>query len=155
PFVSMQNHYNLVYREEEREMIPYCLQEGIALTPWSPLARGILAGAYRGGFEGGSTARSQGRDRQRTQGLYRGEAVFPIADRVIEVADRIGKTPAQVSLAWVLSKPGVVAPIVGASKVEQIRQLIEAADIILDAADIAYLEAPYQPVENLLSIGYS
>ncbi|MFN5880424.1 MAG: aldo/keto reductase [Burkholderiales bacterium] len=155
PFVSMQNHYNLVYREEEREMIPYCLQEGIALTPWSPLARGILAGAYRGGFEGGSTARSQGRDRQRTQGLYRGEAVFPIADRVIEVADRIGKTPAQVSLAWVLSKPGVVAPIVGASKVEQIRQLIEAADITLDAADIAYLEAPYQPVENLLSIGYS
>jgi len=81
--------------------------------------------------------------------------VFPIADRVIEVADRIGKTPAQVSLAWVLSKPGVVAPIVGASKVEQIRQLIEAADITLDAADIAYLEAPYQPVENLLSIGYS
>lgn len=155
PFVSMQNHYNLVYREEEREMNPYCIQSGVALTPWSPLARGILAGAYRGGFEAGSTARSQGRDRKRTEGLYRGDAVFPIADRVIEVAERHGKTPAQIALAWLLSRPGVVAPVVGASKVEQIEQLVEATQIRLEAADIEYLEALYRPVENLLSIGSS
>ncbi|MCX7203220.1 MAG: aldo/keto reductase [Burkholderiales bacterium] len=78
PFVSMQNHYNLVYREEEREMNPYCIQSGVALTPWSPLARGILAGAYQGGFEAGSTSRSKGRDRARTEGLYRGEAVWSL-----------------------------------------------------------------------------
>jgi aryl-alcohol dehydrogenase-like predicted oxidoreductase len=155
PFISMQNHYNLVYREEEREMNPYCVQSGVALTPWSPLARGILAGAYRGGFEGGSTARSQGRDRQRTEGLYRGDAVFPIADRVIEVADKYGKTPAQISLAWLLSRPGVVAPIIGASKVTQIEQLVEATHLHLDAADLTYLEELYQPVDNLLSIGHS
>ncbi len=155
PFVSMQNHYNLVYREEEREMNPYCIQSGVALTPWSPLARGILAGAYQGGFEAGSTSRSKGRDRARTEGLYRGEAVFPIADRVIEVAAKYGKTPAQISLAWLLSKPGVVAPVVGASKVEQIEQLIAATEITLEPEDVAYLEALYRPVENLLSIGHS
>lgn len=155
PFVSMQNHYNLVYREEEREMNPYCIQSGVALTPWSPLARGILAGAYQGGFEAGSTSRSKGRDRARTEGLYRGEAVFPIADRVIEVATKYGKTPAQISLAWLLSKPGVVAPVVGASKVEQIEQLIAATEITLEPEDVAYLEALYRPVDNLLSIGHS
>ncbi len=155
PFVSMQNHYNLVYREEEREMNPYCIQSGVALTPWSPLARGILAGAYQGGFEAGSTSRSKGRDRARTEGLYRGEAVFPIADRVIEVAAKYGKTPAQISLSWLLSKPGVVAPVVGASKVEQIEQLIAATEITLEPEDVAYLEALYRPVENLLSIGHS
>jgi aryl-alcohol dehydrogenase-like predicted oxidoreductase len=112
-FASMQNHYNLVYREEEREMIPYCLKSGVAVTPWSPLARGILAGAYQGGFNGGSTARSQGRDRVRTEGLYQGDAVFNIAGRVTEVADRHGKTPAQIALAWLLSKPAVTAPVVG------------------------------------------
>jgi aryl-alcohol dehydrogenase-like predicted oxidoreductase len=155
PFISMQNHYNLVYREEEREMNPYCIGKGIALTPWSPLARGILAGAYRGGFDAGTTSRSQGRDRGRTEGLYRGDAVFPIADRVVEVAEKYGKTPAQISLAWVLSKPGIVAPIVGASKVEQVEQLVAATEIKLDASDITYLEELYRPVENLLSIGYS
>ena len=155
PFVSMQNHYNLVYREEEREMIPYCLKSGVAMTPWSPLARGILAGAYQGGFKGGATARSKGADRQRTEGLYRGEAVFPIAERVIEVADRHGKTPAQIALAWLLDKPGVTAPIVGVSKVEQITNLADATTIVLTDDDISYLEALYQPVENLLSIGFS
>ena len=155
PFVSMQNHYNLVYREEEREMNPYCIQSGVALTPWSPLARGILAGAYQGGFEAGSTSRSKGRDRARTEGLYRGAAVFPSADRVIEGAANYGKTPAQISLAWLLSKPGVVAPVVGASKVEQIEQLIAATEITLEPEDVAYLEALYRPVENLLSIGHS
>jgi aryl-alcohol dehydrogenase-like predicted oxidoreductase len=154
-FVSMQNHYNLVYREEEREMIPYCLKTGVAITPWSPLARGILTGAYRGGFAAGSTARSQGADRLRTQGLYRGEAVFSIADRVVEVAGRYGKSPAQIALAWLLSKPGITAPIVGVSKLEQLDQLVAATEIELAADDIAYLEALYRPVENLLSIGSS
>jgi aryl-alcohol dehydrogenase-like predicted oxidoreductase len=154
-FVAMQNHYNLVYREEEREMIPYCEQSGVAVTPWSPLARGILAGAYQGGFSGGSTARSTGRDRNRTESLYQGEAVFDIAARVIETADKYGKTPAQISLAWLLSKPAVTAPVVGISKLEQLDQLVAATEITLEAADIAYLEELYQPVQNLLSIGTS
>lgn len=154
-FVSMQNHYNLVYREEEREMNPYCIKTGVALMPWSPLARGILTGAYRGGFDAGSTARSKGRDRQRTEGLYRGDAVFPIADRVVEVAAKYGKTPAQIALAWLISRPGVTAPVVGASKVEQIEQLVAATQITLEADDVAYLEALYRPVDNLLSLGSS
>jgi len=155
PFVSMQNHYNLVYREEEREMIPYCQSTGVAVMPWSPLARGILTGSYRGGFESGSTQRSQGGDRLRTASLYRGDAVFPIAERVVEVAARHGKTPAQIALAWLLSKPFVTAPVVGISRVEQLDQLVSATEITLPAEDIAYLEALYRPVENLLSIGYS
>ena len=89
-FISMQNHYNLIYREEEREMHPYCKKSGVGLTPWSPLARGILAGSYKGGFDRGTTSRSQGLDRVRTQSLYRGERDFDIADRVIEVAEKYG-----------------------------------------------------------------
>ncbi|MEM7339852.1 MAG: aldo/keto reductase [Actinomycetota bacterium] len=155
PFVSMQTHWNLIYREEEREMIPYCDQSGVAVMPWSPLARGILAGSYRGGLDGGSTVRSSGQDRARTERLYRGDADFAIADRVVEVAERIGHSPAQVSLAWLLSKPETAAPVVGVSKVSQLDQLVEACSIELDADDVAYLEELYQPVENLLSSGYS
>jgi 1-deoxyxylulose-5-phosphate synthase len=155
PFVAMQNHYNLVYREEEREMIPYCLQSGVAITPWSPLARGILAGAYQGGFSGGATNRSKGRDRVRTESLYRGEALFDIAARVKETADKYGKAPAQIALAWLLSKPGVTAPVVGVSRIEQLDQLVDATDIQLEPQDIAWLEELYRPVENLLSIGSS
>ncbi|MCE2461836.1 MAG: aldo/keto reductase [Pseudomonadales bacterium] len=154
-FISMQNHYNLVYREEEREMNPYCAHTGVGLTPWSPLARGILAGSYKGGFGSGSTNRSQGRDRVRTEGLYRGAATFEIADRVVEVAGKLGKTPAQISLAWLAGKPEVQAPVVGVSRVEQLDQLVEACDLTLDPELVDYLEEPYQPVENLLSIGTS
>ena len=154
-FISMQNHYNLVYREEEREMIPYCLKTGVALTPWSPLARGILAGSYKGSFNHGSTTRSMGRDRERTEGLYRGKMDFQIADRVVEVADKYGKSPAQVAIAWLLSKPGVTAPIVGVSKISQLDDLIDATGIILEEEDIGYLEEPYIPLVNLLSIGAS
>ena len=154
-FVSMQNHYNLVYREEEREMNPYCRRTGVALTPWSPLARGILTGAYQGDFAGGSTNRSRGQDRARTESLYRGEHVFDVADRVVEVGQKTGLQPAQVALAWLLAQPGVTAPIVGVSRVEQLTALIEAASAELAPEDIAYLEAPYQPVDNLLSLGYS
>ncbi len=154
-FISMQNHHNLVYREEEREMNPYCIKTGVALTPWSPLARGILAGSYQGGFGGGSTNRSQGQDRARTEGLYRGDHVFPVAERVIEIAAKYAKTPAQISLAWLMQKPGVTAPIVGVSKVSQLEQLVGAAAIDLTAEDVTYLEELYMPIDNLLSIGFS
>ena len=154
-FISMQNHYNLVYREEEREMNPYCARTGVALTPWSPLARGILAGSFKGSFDAGSTSRSQGQDRARTESLYRGGHVFTVAERVVEVAEKMGMKPAQVAVAWLLSKPEVTSPIVGVSKVEQLEQLVAASQLELDPADIAYLEEPYQPVENLLSLGSS
>ncbi|MEJ6516350.1 MAG: aldo/keto reductase, partial [Pseudomonadales bacterium] len=154
-FISMQNHYNLIYREEEREMNPYCLNSGVALTPWSPLARGILAGAYKGGFDGGTTNRSQGQDRKRTEGLYRGAADFQIADRVIEVAEKYGKSAAQISVAWLLSKPGVACPVVGVSKVSQLDDLVGATEITLEDEDVAYLEELYQPLDNLLSLGFS
>ena len=154
-FVSMQNHYNLIYREEEREMIPYCAHSGVAVTPWSPLARGILTGAYKGGFDGGSTARSQGQDRQRTESLYRGEMDFPIAERVAEVAEKYGVTSAQIAVAWLLNKPDVTAPVVGVSKVAQIESLVQAANLELEADDMTYLEELYQPLDNLLSLGTS
>lgn len=154
-FVSMQNHYNLIYREEEREMNPYCVKTGIALTPWSPLARGILTGAYKGSFDAGSTARSQGMDRKRTEGLYRGDMDFKIAARVVEIADKLGHTPAQIAIAWLMSKPEVTAPVVGVSKISQLEQLVAATKIELEADDIAYLEELYRPLENLLSIGTS
>ncbi len=154
-FVSMQNHYNLVYREEEREMNPYCVKSGVALMPWSPLARGILTGAYKGGFEAGSTARSQGADRMRTQSLYRGDAVFAIADRVVEIASKYDKRPAQIALAWLLSKPGITSPVVGVSKLEQLDQLVAATEIALAPEDVSYLEELYRPVDNLLSSGAS
>jgi 1-deoxyxylulose-5-phosphate synthase len=154
-FVSMQNHYNLIYREEEREMNPYCAATGVGLTPWSPLARGILTGAYKGSFDAGSTTRSQGQDRTRTEGLYRGDTHFKIAARVVEVAEKLGHAPAQIAVAWLLSKPEVTAPVVGVSKISQLDQLVAATEITLDADDIAYLEEPYRPVENLLSIGTS
>jgi aryl-alcohol dehydrogenase-like predicted oxidoreductase len=154
-FVSMQNHYNLVYREEEREMNPYCEKTGVALMPWSPLARGILTGSYKGGFDEGATDRSQGRDRVRTEGLYRGEATFDIADRVGEIAVKYEKTAAQIALTWLTDKPEITAPVVGVSKISQLDQLVEAKDIVLADEDVAYLEELYQPLENLLSIGTS
>src|SRR5262245_725356 len=154
-FVSMQNHYNLIYREEEREMNPYCVKTGVALTPWSPLARGILAGSYRGGFEGGSTSRSKGVDRMRTQSLYRGARDFDIADRVVETAEKYGVGPTQTAIAWLLGKPEIHAPVVGVSSQAQLDQLVAASELALDAKDVAYLEELYQPLPNLLSLGMS
>lgn len=154
-FISMQNHYNLIYREEEREMNPYCVATGVALTPWSPLARGILAGAYKGGFDAGTTARSQGHDKVRTESLYRGEMDFAIAGRVIEVAEKYGKKPAQIAVAWVLGKQGVACPVVGVSKLSQLEDLVDAAKIELSPEDVTYLEELYRPVENLLALGSS
>ena len=154
-FISMQNHYNLIYREEEREMNPYCHKTGVALTPWSPLARGILAGSYKGGFDEGSTNRSQGRDRRRTERLYRGEMDFQIASRVLEIADKYGKSPAQISLAWMLGKPEIYSPIVGVSRISQLDDLVGATEFTLQEDDVTYLEELYKPVDNLLSIGTS
>ncbi len=154
-FISMQNHYNLIYREEEREMNPYCEKSGIGVTPWSPLARGILAGAYRGGFDGGSTNRSKGADRKRVEGLYRGDNDFLIAERLIETATKYGKTPAQMAIAWLLSKSAVTAPVVGVSKVSQLTALVEATEISIDPEDLDYLEELYCPLDNLLSLGMS
>ena len=136
-------------------MNPYCASTGVALTPWSPLARGILAGSYRGGFSGGSTNRSSGRDRVRTESLYRGEADFKIADRVAKTAEKYGLKPAQIAVAWLLNKPEITSPIVGVSRVSQLEELVKASNIDLSDEDIAYLEELYRPVENLLSIGTS
>ena len=154
-FVSMQNHYNLVYREEEREMNPYCAKSGVALMPWSPLARGILAGAYQGGFEGGSTNRSKGQDRARTESLYHGDHVFEVAERVIEIAAKYEKKPAQIALAWLLNKQEITSPVVGVSRPEQLDELVDATTIKLEQGDTDYLEDLYSPVHNLLSLGFS
>ena len=154
-FVAMQNHYNLIYREEEREMNPYCVKTNVALTPWSPLARGVLTGSYRGGFDRGSTDRSRGLDRERTERLYGGRRSFQIAERVGEVARKYGASRAQVSIAWLLGKPGVAAPVVGVSRTAQIEDLAAGTALTLAPDDVDYLEALYEPLVNLLSIGTS
>ncbi|MEM8563561.1 MAG: aldo/keto reductase, partial [Pseudomonadota bacterium] len=154
-FISMQNHYNLIYREEEREMIPYCAHAGVGVTPWSPLARGILTGAYKGGFESGTTNRSQGSDAERSKSLYHGAHSFDIANRVAETAANYGVTSAQIAIAWLLSKPAVTAPVVGVSRPEQLKDLVNAATVKLEQNDIEYLEELYEPLENLLSSGIS
>src|SRR4030095_12849049 len=142
PFVSMQNYVNLIYREEEREMLPLCREEGIAVTPWSPLARGFLAGNRRQD-DRGDTAR--GKTDDLSHRYYHGAADMAIADRAAELAGRKGVTPAQIALAWLLSKPGVTAPIVGASKLPHLDDAIAAIDLTLDAEDVRFLEECYQP----------
>jgi 1-deoxyxylulose-5-phosphate synthase len=141
-FVSMQNHYNLVYREEEREMIPLCADQGIGIIPWSPLARGFLAG-NRTRDRAGPTTRSKSDDFAHT--LYYQDDDFAIVDRVTGVAKEIGKTMPQVALAWMLSKPYITAPIVGASKLPHLEQAVEALSIRLTPEQIKSLEEPYRP----------
>jgi aryl-alcohol dehydrogenase (NADP+) len=141
-FVSMQNHYNLIYREEEREMLPLCAEEGIGVIPWSPLARGFLAGNRRRG-DLGDTSRAKTDDFAHQ--LYYTEADFTVADRVVELASRRGVKPAQIALAWLLARPGVTAPIVGASKLSQLDEAVEAATLTLSDEEMACVEAPYQP----------
>jgi len=140
-FVSMQNHYNLVYREEEREMLPLCREEGIGVIPWSPLARGFLAGNRRG-EQRGETVRAQTDDFAHK--LYYAETDFTIADRTMELAARRGVKPTQVALAWLLAK-GVTAPIIGASKLPHLDDAVAALDVKLEAAELAFLEEPYTP----------
>ena len=141
-FVSMQNHYNLVYREEEREMLPLCRQEGTGVIPWSPLARGFLAGNRRGDRRG-ETTRAQ--TDEFAHEMYYAESDFTIADRVAELAGKRGVKPTQIALAWLLAKPGVTAPIVGASKLSHLDDAVAALEVTLDPAEIAWLEEPYQP----------
>jgi 1-deoxyxylulose-5-phosphate synthase len=140
-FVSMQNHYNLVYREEEREMMPLCRAEGIGVIPWSPLARGFLAGSRRSA-PGGGTVRAKTDDIAHE---YYGESDIAIADRTADLAKRRGVTPAQVALAWLLAKPGVTSPIVGASKLTQLDDAVAAIELRLDAVEMTFLEELYQP----------
>ncbi|RIK43810.1 MAG: aldo/keto reductase [Chloroflexi bacterium] len=140
-FVTMQNHYNLVYREEEREMIPLCLDQGIGVIPWSPLARGFLAG-NRTPDKGGETPRSKSDDFAHR--MYYQENDFATLERVQKVAADHGKSPAQVALAWMLHKPGVTAPIIGASKMYQLEEAVAALEIRLTDDEMAFLEAPYQ-----------
>jgi len=141
-FVSMQNHYNLVYREEEREMIPQCLDQGVGLIPWSPLARGFLAG-NRTQDKSGDTSRSKS-DGFAHQ-MYYQASDFAIVDRVVELAERRDVKPAQIALAWILHKPGVVTPIIGASKMAHLEQAIAALEIDLTQEEVTYLEELYQP----------
>ncbi len=141
-FVSMQNHYNLVYREEEREMIPLCRDEGIAVIPWSPLARGFLAGNRRPS-DFGETVRAKTDDYAKQ--MYYQPSDFTVVERLSEIAQQRGVSNAQVALAWILSKPDVTAPIIGASKMKHLEEAIAALDVKLDAAEIEALEAPYQP----------
>ncbi len=141
-FVSMQNHYNLIYREEEREMIPLCRAEGIGVIPWSPLARGFLAGnRARQGW--GETRRARTDDYAQT--MYYSEADFAVAARVEQLAARRGVKPTQIALAWLLAQPGITAPIVGASRIEQLDQSVAALDVTLDADERKFLEEAYVP----------
>ena len=143
-FVTMQNHYNLVYREEEREMIPLCRAEGIGLIPWSPLARGFLAGNRRGRNEGfGETTRSKTDDFAHK--LYYQDADFDVVDRVSEIAGQRGVSNAQVALSWVLAQPAVTAPIIGASKMHHLDDAIKALELKLNDDELKRLAEPYRP----------
>ncbi len=136
----MQNHYNLLYREEEREMIPQCIDQGVGVIPWSPLARGLLAGT-----------RTREGERRTTRAetdafideLYGGPGDFDVIDRVVEVAGKRDVPPARVALAWLLHKPGVTAPIVGATRLGHLEDALAAAELTLSADEIAQVEEPY------------
>jgi len=151
-FITMQNHYNLVYREEEREMIPFCLQEKIGVIPWSPLARGFLAGnrprSGEGGLRQGSVAQGE-TTRAKTdasaQRLYYQESDYQVVDRVIDLAKKRGVSNAQIALAWMLHQPGITAPIIGATKPHHLEEAVKALEVRLGEDEIKYLEDPYQP----------
>ena len=142
-FIAMQNYYNLIYREEEREMLQLCLSEGVGVTPWSPLARGKLTRPWQ------EEAQSE-RGRKDTQAAgitsQNNDAMDkPVVDRLVEVAKKYECPPAQIALAWLLHKPAVTSPIVGATKMQQLEDAVGALSIKLANDDVAYLEEPYQP----------
>ena len=141
-FVSMQNHYNLVYREEEREMIPLCRNEGIAVIPWSPLARGFLAGNRRR-QDKGETDRAK--SDEFAHAMYYQDSDFAVVEKVGEIAQKRGVPNAQVALAWLLHQPGVTAPIIGASKPNHMTDAVAAVSLKLDEAELKALSAPYVP----------
>jgi aryl-alcohol dehydrogenase-like predicted oxidoreductase len=142
PFVSMQNHYNLVYREEEREMIPQCIDQGVGVIPWSPLARGMLAGNRT---REGERLTTRAQTDSFADSLYKPELDFAVVDRVGEVAAERNCTSAQVALSWLLHKPGVTAPIVGATRLEHLEDALAAERLRLSEEEIERLEEPYQP----------
>src|SRR4030081_3620305 len=141
-FVSMQNHYNLLYREEEREMIPQCIDQGVAVIPWSPLARGMLAGNRSRDGERRTTRSSPD---QFTDYLYSQPADFDVVERVAETAGERGVPPAQVALAWLFHRPGVTAPIVGATRLAHLEDALAAEQLKLDDDEMQRLEEPYAP----------
>ena len=141
-FVTMQNHYNLVYREEEREMLPLCRAEHVGVIPWSPMARGFLAGTRRPGG-GGDTTRARSDDFAAR--MYFKETDFQVVSRVQDLAQRRGVSSAQVALAWLLHQPGVTAPIIGASKMGQLEEAVKALEVPLSAEDRHWLEEAYEP----------
>jgi len=144
PFISMQNHYNLAYREEEREMIPLCRDMGVALIPWSPLARGFLAGNRASGdAETGKTSRAK--TDTYAHELYYREEDFKIVDRVSELAAKRNTSNARIAYAWLMHQPGVTAPIVGASKIEHIEEAVAATEITLNEEELEFLQTPYKP----------
>jgi 1-deoxyxylulose-5-phosphate synthase len=142
PFISMQNHYNLTYREEEREMIPQCLDQGVAILPWSPLARGLLAGNRT---REGVALTTRAKTDPYGDSLYTPAVDFDVVDRVTEVAAERRVPSAQIALAWLLHKPGVTAPIVGATKIEHLEDALAAERLLLSEDEIARLEEPYVP----------
>ncbi len=143
-FVSMQNHYNLVYREEEREMVPLCRDMGVALIPWSPLARGFLAGNRTpDDAEAGGTSRAK--TDKYAQELYYRKQDFAVVDRISEIAAKRNETNARIAYAWLMHQQGVAAPIVGASKITHIEEAVAATQVKLNAEEIEFLEASYQP----------
>jgi aryl-alcohol dehydrogenase-like predicted oxidoreductase len=146
-FVTMQNHYNLVYREEEREMIPLCLDQKIGCIPWSPLARGFLTGSRKRGDERdhAKAETTRARTDEFGHGLYYRDTDFTVVDRVLEIATQRNVKPAQVALAWILSKPAVSAPIIGASKLYQLEDALTALTLKLTPDEIKRLEEPYEP----------
>ncbi len=141
-FVSMQPHYNLIYREEEREMIPQCIDQGVGVIPWSPLARGVLAGNRTRAGERHTTRSDSD---PFTDYLYSQPTDFDVVERVAEVAAERDTSPARIALAWLLHKPGVTAPIVGATKLEHLQDALAAEQLELSAEEIARLEEPYAP----------
>ena len=142
PFVSMQNHYNLVYREEEREMIPQCLDQAVGVMPWSPLARGLLTGTRT---RSGERRTTRSETDAYADELYGRPEDFDVVERLVEVAAERDAPPAQVALAWLLHKPGVTAPIVGATRLEHVEDALAAAELALTPDEVARLEEPYRP----------
>jgi aryl-alcohol dehydrogenase (NADP+) len=141
-FASMQNHYNLVYREEEREMLPLCRAEGLGLIPWSPLARGLLAGT-RKSVTSAETLRAKDDDYARQ--LYDDALDLPVVERVVKLAAERGVAPAQIALAWLLAQPGVTSPIVGATRMPHLEEAVAALDVTLADDERRHLEEPYRP----------
>ena len=141
-FVAMQNHYHLAYREEEREMVPLCLDQGVGVLPYSPLARGLLTGTPHAA---GAAAAPRGPGTTRPRGQLYSDADFDVVDALVDVAADLGRPPAQVALAWLRGRPGVTAPVVGVTKPAHLEDALASLDLELGPDECARLEAPYVP----------